>query len=210
MASRTSANVRWYHLPDAPEEHIVARLAEQEPVHLEVSKDAFTKRLGQTLEIAVQRALDQNPSISYFGRHIDLSEHDDSSLYKKEEPPSHLSGRSLPGKQKLDFLVHTSGLWAGIEVKNTRPWVYPQQDEVNDVARKCCTLDIVPVLIARRIPYVTGYLFRRCGMITWETLRQRYPQTDAPLAEQAKHKRLLGYSDITLGNEPDGRDTENS
>jgi len=204
LTSLSNANVRWYYLPGTPDAYIAERLAEQEPVHLAVTQDGFTKRLGQTLEITVQRALDHNPEITYFGRYIDLSEHDDSTLYKKEEPPSHLSGRSLLGKQKLDFIINASSQWAGIEIKNTRPWIYPQQDELLELLRKCCALEIVPVLIARRIPYVTGHLFRRCGLIVWETLRQRYPASEAALAELARHKRLLGYSDITLGNEPDG------
>lgn len=198
-------NVRWYHLADTPDDVIQARLAEQEPIHDAVTHDAFTKRLGQTLEIAVQRALDTAPSLKYFGRFIDLADHDDSTLYKKEEPPSHLGSKALAGKQKLDFIICTdTGHWAGIEVKNTRPWIYPTQSELVELLRKCITLDIAPVLIARRIPYVTGFLFRRCGLVTWETLRQRYPMSENELADAARHKSILGFSDISLGNEPDG------
>ncbi|MER9390852.1 MULTISPECIES: hypothetical protein [unclassified Mesorhizobium] len=204
LAARNIHGVAWYHLPDASEEEIGQRLAEQEPTYLRVADERFTKRMGQTLEISVQRALEKGADLDYFGRFIDLDEHDDSTLYKKEEPPSHIGGRYLPGKQKLDFLVREKSFWAGIEVKNTRPWVYPQQDELLELLRKCCLLDIVPVLIARRIPYVTGYLFRQCGLITWETLRQRYPTSDSELAANARHKRILGYADISLGNEPDG------
>ncbi|WP_246251967.1 hypothetical protein [Allomesorhizobium camelthorni] len=207
IAARRVGAVAWYHLPDTPEEHLVQRHSEQEPTYREITSGKLTKRVGQTLEIAVQRALESGTGLDHFGRFIDLSEHDDSSLYRKEEPPSHIGTRCLSGKQKLDFLVRAHGngaLWVGIEVKSTRPWVYPQQDELLELLRKCAALDIVPVLIARRIPYVTGHLFRRCGLITWETLRQRYPASDAELAERARHKRILGFADISLGNEPDG------
>ncbi|TGQ27721.1 MULTISPECIES: hypothetical protein [unclassified Mesorhizobium] len=203
LSTREVHGVTWYHMPDTPEHEIRQRLAEQEPTYLQVVDEKFTKRMGQTLEIAVQRALEQTAELDYFGRFTDLNEHDDSALYKKEEPPSHIGGRHLAGKQKLDFLVRGNAFWAGIEVKNTRPWVYPNQDELLELLRKCIALDIVPVLIARRIPYVTGHLFRRCGLITWETLRQRYPTADAELSERARHKRVLGFADISLGNAPD-------
>ena len=36
-----------------------------------------------------------------------------------------------------------------------------------------------------------------------ETLRQRYPNSDAELANKAKDKTMLGYHDIVVGNEPD-------
>jgi hypothetical protein len=34
---------------------------------------------------------------------------------------------------------------------------------------------------------------------------QLYPYSDLPLANQAKHKDLLGYHDIRVGNAPDER-----
>ncbi|NKX68273.1 hypothetical protein HEP89_29490 (plasmid) [Labrenzia sp. 5N] len=199
--------VPWFHLSDAPTDFVEERYQEQLPVFQEVGEQRFTRRVGQSLEICVQKALDAQDHLDYFGRFTDLNEHDDSTLYSKEEPPSHLGARELPNKQKLDFLVRSQegrGLWAGIEVKNVRHWLYPHQEEILELLRKCTTLDIVPVLIARRIPYVTGLLLRRCGAVTWETLRQRYPSTAEDLASRARHKRLLGYSDITLGTEPDG------
>jgi len=74
--------------------------------------------------------------------------------------------------------------------------------EVKDLLQKCLHLDAVPILIGRRIPYVTRRILRPCGALVWETYKQRYPAADADLAEQAKHKDLLGFHDITLGNEP--------
>lgn len=197
----------WFQLNDTPNDYVKERYEEQAPVFREVGNQSFSRRVGQSLEICVQNALDAQDSLEYFGRFTDLDAHDDSSLYSKEEPPSHIGSRALPNNQKLDFLVRSKegpGLWAGVEIKNVRHWLYPHQEEILELLRKCTTLDIVPVLIARRIPYVTGFLLRRCGVITWETLRQRYPSTAGDLASRARHKRLLGYSDITLGTEPDG------
>lgn len=206
LATTSRHNVPWYYLPDADSDFVEQRFVAQEETHRQTMHPKFTKRLGQTLEIAVQRAVSASTQMEYFGRFHELDEHDDATLYRKEEPPSHVGNRSLPGKQKLDFLVNVNQAalgWAGIEVKNTRPWIYPRDPEMFALLQKCISLNVVPVLIARRIAYVTKHLFRPCGVITWETLRQRYPSVDVELASRARHKRLLGYADIALGNEAD-------
>ena len=97
----------------------------------------------------------QQDSLEHLGGFDDLEDHDDSTLYSKEEPPRSLSGRRLPGKKRLDFLcLHRECGGVAIEVKNVRPWLYPHQDEVVDLIAKAVALDCVPVLIARRIPFV--------------------------------------------------------
>ncbi|SON57159.1 hypothetical protein HDIA_3618 [Hartmannibacter diazotrophicus] len=200
------AGADWYYLSDTPPELIQGRLLEQREAHNSICNDKFLKRVGQSLEICVQRAMQNNDKYDYIGGFVDLAAHDDGILYKKEEPPSHLSGRFLQNNKKLDFLLNISGSnrdWAGVEIKNVRPWLYPNQPEVKDLLSKCIALDVVPVLIARRTPYITGAFLRRCGGITWQTLRQRYPAADEQLAIAARDKRLLGFADIRLGNEPD-------
>ena len=63
----------------------------------------------------------------------------------------------------------------------------------------------MPVLIARRLPYITFSLLNVCGVILHQTYNQLFPSADAELASKAKDKTLLGYHDIRLGNNPDGR-----
>ena len=70
---------------------------------------------------------------------------------------------------------------------------------------KALALDAVPILIARRIPFVTFHLLSPCGVLFHETYNQLYPEADAELATQARDKRLLGYHDIRVGNQPDAR-----
>ena len=141
----------------------------------------------------------------FLGHFRDLDAHDDSTLYSKEEPPSALSGISI-GAKKLDFLVLDPSTGpAGIEVKNVREWIYPNRPEIRDLLFKCCTIDAVPVLIARRIPYVTFSVLSRCGCVVHQTYNQRYPNADTALAMRARHKDLLGYHDIRVGNDPDSR-----
>ncbi len=112
----------------------------------------------------------------------------------------------MPSKTKLDFMViGGGGVIGGIEVKNTRPWVYPDSDDVIDFLRKCCAVDVVPILIARRIHYSTFSVLSPCGVIVHQTFNQRYPRADEHLAQLARDKDLLGYHDIRVGNEPDAR-----
>ena len=126
--------------------------------------------------------------------------------YSKEEPPLSLSGRRLPGKKRLDFIcVHPECGGVAVEAKNVRPWLYPNEDEVVDLIAKAVALDSVPVLIARRIPFVTSKLLLPCGVVMHQTYNQLYPAADHHLAEKARDRRLLGYHDIRVGNQPDAR-----
>jgi hypothetical protein len=70
---------------------------------------------------------------------------------------------------------------------------------------KCCALDLVPVLIARRIHYSTFSVLNPCGVLFHQTFNQLYPTSAAALATKVKDKRLLGYHDVRLGNQPDAR-----
>lgn len=194
----------WYHLKNTPEDIIKKRLAEQFPIHKQFGE--IGSRVGQCLEIAVYRALLEQDELEYLGSFKNLDEHDDSSLYKKEEPPQSLSGRSLEGDERLDFLIHhQEGGWAGIEAKNVREWLYPARREITDLLHKAVTLDIIPVLIGRRIAFVTFKVLSTCGVLFHQTYTQLLPESNRDLAEKARDKNLLGYHDIRIGNQPDAR-----
>lgn len=204
IAIRRAGGIAWYHLSDTSPASIDQKLKTLVPIHDAMQDNQFCKRLGQALEIAVYRALIAQPQLSTLGAFLDLHEHDDKHLYGKEEPPSTVSSRTCKGR--LDFIVITkTGGFAGIEVKNTREWLYPDRDEVRASLEKCTALDIVPVLVARRIPYVTFKLLNACGAIIHQTYNQLFAAADGELANKAKHKDLLGYHDIRLGNQPDTR-----
>jgi hypothetical protein len=205
VANINRGHTPWYHLTATDTRSVASRLDGLHAIHEQTLRQPFTVRVGQALEIAVYRALLQQTALEHYGGFRDLEEHDDSTSYKKHEPPNSRSGRSIHPKN-LDFLVHTSSaLYAGIEVKNIRQWIYPDRDEVRDFLFKCCTLDVVPVLIARRIHYSTFSVLNPCGVIIHQTYNQLYPNADAALAETVRRKDLLGYHDVRLGNEPDNR-----
>lgn len=201
-----TGGIPWFHLTDADQPTLDKRLAELDTLHRQTQKPLFVMQLGQTLEIATFRALRSQSSLTFFGNFADLDAHDDSKLYSKEEPPSSLSGHQIPSGKKLDFLVqHEQAGYAGIEIKNVREWFYPDRTEVREMLFKCCSLDVVPVLIARRIHFSTFSVLNPCGVIMHETFNQLYPNAAKDLAQQVKNKNLLGYHDVRVGNDPDAR-----
>jgi hypothetical protein len=92
-----------------------------------------------------------------------------------------------------------------VEIKKVREWFYPNREEIRELLLKCTALDAIPILIARRIHFTTFKILTTLGGVIHQTYNQLFPETDYALAELAKNKRLLGYHDIRLGNQPDTR-----
>lgn len=193
----------WHALSSTPDASIQARLDLLVPIQARFEKRNLTNRIGQALEIACLRAI-RASGMQHFGDYPDLDAHDDATSYKKDEPPQKMNGGSI-GNENLDFFVVAGGVVCGIEVKNLREWLYPDRPEVRNAIRKALSLDIVPVLVARRIHYVTFRLLSPMGLIVHQTYNQLLPDADADLANLARDKKLLGYHDIRTGNQPDAR-----
>ena len=192
----------WYHRAITPRETIQQRLSELRPLYRRTNDPNFKLRLGQTLEIAILKALESGP-LEFVGGFLDLADHDDSTLYRKEEPPLRFSGQRMPGDQRFDFLAfHPTAGRIGIEAKNIREWIYPNRSEIKDLIRKAITSNSLPVLVARRLPYVTFRLLQTCGVMLFENFNQLYPAADATLATDVRGKHLLGYHDVRAGNAP--------
>jgi hypothetical protein len=190
--------VTWYFPPDITQERLDERFSAQVPVYRGINAGSLPTRVGQTLEIATYKAL--------LAGTLDLETHDDSTMYRKEEPPQHIGRRALSGNKNLDFLIrHPSAGYLGVECKNVRVWLYPHDSELKEALQKCLALDALPVLIGRRIPYVTFVVLSRCGVIMHQLYTQLLPNAAADIAAQAKQKTLLGYHHIRLGNDPDDR-----
>ncbi len=204
----TNDDPSWFYLPDALETGIQARLATLRRVLRALSKPAVSDRRGQCLELAIYRALGAQPDARYFGRFTDFdpSVAKRKNRYRKEEPPSHIGGRAIPGEGRLDFLyLHRTAGLAGVEAKSGRGWIYPDADEIKQLLVKCVALDCVPILVARRLPRATLKVLGECGVILHQTRNQLYHVTDKDLADQAKRQDLLGFDDIQVGDQPDAR-----
>ncbi|WP_316184249.1 hypothetical protein [Bradyrhizobium sp. SZCCHNRI1003] len=194
----------WFYAGNTPIETQASRLQELLAVYQPYLKIA--PRIGQALEIATYRALRQIPNADFYGRFKDLDAHDDSTMYSKEEPPQHIGNKELTGDERLDFILRTPDAGAvGIECKNVRHWMYPHVDEIRETLRKCLLLDAVPVLIARRIPFVTFAVLGKCGLIIHQTYNQLLPASETELAAKVRDKTLLGYHDVRTTNQPDAR-----
>ena len=208
VIQRRESGVPWYHLSTTPADVVQHRLDELQPIHERTRDGRFAQRLGQTLEIAIFRALRDlhavSPEVQFFGGFRDLEEHDDATHYSKVDPEM-ISGEHVGGGL-VDFVLTTpDGVRGAIEAKNIRQWLYPDREEIDELLQKALALDAVPILIGRRIPFVTFHLLSTCGVLFHETYNQLYPEADAELAAEAKDKRLLGYHDIRVGNQPDAR-----
>jgi len=198
-------DVPWFHLPDTDTRHIKQKHLNLLEIQKRSRKRDVTLRIGQALEIAIFRSLRNQKELIYFGGFLDIDTQDDSKLYKKLEPPKQFSNNFIPGDKSLDFLAVKDNILGGIEAKNTREWLYPDRPEIQDLLYKCCELDAVPILIARRIPFVTFKLMNACGCIVHQTYRQHYPTSETDLANDLKDKTLFGFHDIIVGNQPDAR-----
>jgi hypothetical protein len=204
IAAVNAGGAPWFYASNSVADARNARLQELLAVYKPFMKLNF--RVGQALEIATYRALSMIPKGDFDGRFKDIDEHDDSTNYSKQEPSQHIGTRSLSGDERLDFILRTADAGAlGIECKNVRHWMYPHEADVRDALKKCVALNAVPVLIARRIPYVTFAVLSKCGLIIHQTYNQLMPTSEAELSLKVRDKNLLGYHDVRLGNEPDAR-----
>ena len=196
-------NAHWFHLAEEDPNRVARRTAELQELWAHFTARQVVRRTGQALEIAVFRSLIASPQATLFGGFADLDQHDDTTLYSKREVQD-VNGRSL-GNRALDFIVASGGDLCGIEAKNIRPWLYPHDPDITEAIKKARTLDVVPVIIARRIHFSTFKALSACGVIVHQTFNQRMAAADADLAAHAAHKDLLGYHDIRVSNAPDPR-----
>ena len=202
IVSSQMRDLPWYFLAASDPDEVEARVGALLRIQRRIQRSNM--RIGQSLEIAVLRALRQQNDLEFFGDIPDLADHPDDTLYAKEEPPASVSGKRVPGDKKLDFLLrHPNAGYAGLEAKNIREWLYPDRIEIRDLLLKCCSIDAVPVLVARRIAYATFRVLQPCGVIVHETFNQLFPNSTAAIAAEAREKTLLGYHDIRVIDAPD-------
>jgi hypothetical protein len=200
---KKEGNAPWYYLKGVTDAAVEERMRVLVALHRSTQDGVFKNRVGQTLEIAVMKAI-QRSGIGFLGSFPDLEKHDDSTAYTKVDPPLDINGKRME-KGPLDFVVFPGGVCTGIEVKNYRTWLYPRSTEVKELLWKCGDVGAVPVLIARRLPFITIRLLQMGGCLIHENYNQLYPVADAKLADAVRTTNLLGYHDVRIGNEPDKR-----
>ena len=132
--------------------------------------------------------------LNFLGGFLDLDEHNNDQLYKKEEPPVILSGHRMPGDRRFDFVAFSDlRAPAGIEAKNVREWLYPRSRRSPRPTPESVRSQGCPGSCRRRIPFVTFNFFNAIGGIIHGICKnQRFPLTDAALAAKAADKTLAG------------------
>lgn len=102
----------------------------------------------------------------------------------------------LPKAAPLDGVYRHSTLMLGLEVKNHREWIYPMTSAVWVMVRKCLELDALPLLVPRKIAYITRAIFARIGVMGFEFYRQVFAPAVAHLLPEIQHTDRLGYKDV--------------
>lgn len=200
---KSASGENWTHLANTPKERIENRLKLLDPIFTALNDAKLKVRMGQTLEIAIFRALLTQKHFDVYGGFRDLDAHDDSKPFSKEEPPTIINGTSMTAP--VDFVLRDAHGHYLVEAKNIRPWIYPRAPEIKELLARAIAVDAVPILIARRIHVSTLMALTRCGLLIHQNYNQLFPTADTLLADRAKHKDLLGYHDIRIGNVPDAR-----
>ncbi len=198
----------WFANPATPEPTVRARLLDLAPLYGRVSGHGFGNLTGDALELIVYKSLEhiyaRNRRYAYLGSyHLDRPKKD--GRYQKTPPPKTLGSYSTTKEADFIQFGHDAGPLC-IECKNYREWTYPHHDIIKQLVIKSAQLGAIPVLIARRLHYSTRTnLLEPAGIIAHETYLQYYPADQAELAEKAKHKRSLGFTDVTAIEEPHPR-----
>jgi hypothetical protein len=191
------------------QDQIDTRLDELAPLYDQITGHGFGNLVGDALEIIVEKCLlaiqQENPRYQYQGHfHLDAPK-DKQGRYQKTQPPKTMGARAT--KKEADFFQfgHAEGALC-IECKNYREWVYPHHGIVRELVIKASDLDTIPVLITRRLHYMTKKnLLEPAGIIAHETYYQYYPADQDTLAQRVKHKRSLGFTDVLATETPHAR-----
>lgn len=178
------------------------------PVYQETVSPGFTSGLGDPLEISVFKILQylrrQDRRVTFFGS-FDLSARTASGRFSKTEPPIAINDATLNGPPDFILIHPATGEPALIECKNLREWIYPSSSEMKEFVRKALVANMTPILIARRLPFITKMaLCAPAGIIAHETYNQLYPDTTYghTLADKVRQKRGLGYADVRPSEDP--------
>ncbi len=98
--------------------------------------------------------------------------------------------------EPLEAMYQIDGRRVGVEAKNIRGWLYPADKEIWEVLRKCVSEDAQPLLVARKLHWLTFRVFSEIGAMGFEFHRQVYSERTAPLLVDIQHTDRLGFKDV--------------
>lgn len=207
----TTSTTSWYANPGTPDSTVKERLDALAPLYATIAGSTFGNLVGDALEIIVFKCLREiyarDPRYAFQGTFNLDAPKTANGRYHKVQPPKIIGPHRT--EKEADFLQfgYASGPLC-IECKNYREWIYPHHEVIKKLIEKASDLHVTPVLIARRLHYTTRTNFLEpAGILAHETYFQYYPPTEADLAAKVKHKRSLGFTDVTAADEPHTRTT---
>lgn len=147
---------------------------------------------GLPLETVVQASIESvGPSLHWFGSAGRIPTGDI------------FDGRSFTGQGKLDHLILESGTdLVGVEDKNIREWIYPRSPLIRTLLKKCVLYGITPLLITRRLPFISRTFLSSIGVLAFQTYYQYLPPDLSHSLQHARHKDGLGFHDIRFSYDP--------
>ena len=96
--------------------------------------------VGQTMEIAVFRALQTQTTLDFLGNYPDLNEHDDSTLYRKEEPrPLSADAKFQVGKNSISLFTIATLVTLASKLRMSASGFIP----IARKSEKCCLSAVV-------------------------------------------------------------------
>jgi hypothetical protein len=205
----STGSLSWYSNPGRPPAEIETRLQHVAPLYDRVSGHGLGNLTGDALELVVWKVLRdyhlRNRRFTYQG-HFDLSKPKNSQKrYHRVQPPKTMGDFSTLKEADFFQFGHEPGALC-IECKNLREWLYPDHTHLKELIIKASDLRMIPVLVARRLHYTTrNNLLVPAGIIAHETLYQYYPADQAEIADQVRHARSLGFTDVTASEDPHPR-----
>lgn len=115
LTTRMHGHIQWHSLANSDPVVVEERFKELTAIHIQTERRSFTDRMGDTAEIAVLKAMQQN-RLDFVGHFTDLDKHGDDRRYTKHDP-DFFSGNPIEGG-KLDYILfHRDAGGMGIEVK---------------------------------------------------------------------------------------------
>lgn len=204
---KATGSQTWYSNRLTKHDEIAQRLELLAPIYADTLN--ASNHVGDALEIITEKAIAKSfegqKRHTYQGHFLLEEPRDKHGRYTKLQPPKNIGPHST--LKEADFIIF--GYDQGplcIECKNYREWFYPHHNEIKSTIIKSYELGAIPVFVGRRIHYTTREnFFAPAGIVFHESFHQYYDPIHANIAEQAKDKTLLGFSDIRASHDPEKR-----
>ena len=103
---------------------------------------------------------------------------------------------------KIDAGILAKGVLMLVEDKNKRQWFYPDShghdDELAKAMAKAITNGLTPMLITRKVPFVSHLFFKPLGLLGFQTHHQYFHPWVSHVMRDIKHTDGLGFHDIVF------------